>query len=137
MKEVAMGDTAQGMERDKLTIFSEQHAENYLIRLDGELDLSNARKLEDEFTRIEGTSASRIVLDLARLEFIDSTGLCVIMSAHSRAAKNGRQLGVTRPHENVMRIFELCGLERELTLVEARRLPSSRGSAVVASLVNA
>jgi anti-sigma B factor antagonist len=131
-----MGDTAQGIERNKLTIFSEQHAENYLIRLDGELDLSNSRKLEDELIRIEGTSASPIVLDLARLEFIDATGLSVIMRAHSRAANNARRLGVTRPHENVMRIFELCGLEQELTLVEDRRRHSSRGSVVGASLVN-
>jgi anti-anti-sigma factor len=42
--------------------------------------------------RLEATDPSRIVLDLSRLEFIDSTGLAVIPRAHGRAKHNGHSL---------------------------------------------
>ena len=98
---------------DGLKIRSEpQYA--HFVSLDGELDLSNADTLRAEFTRIEATSVSRIVLDLSELEFIDSTGLAVILEAHERARSNGHVLRVLRPNGQVARVFELCGLDEVL-----------------------
>ena len=106
------------IKRNLLTILSQERAGVHLVRLDGEMDLSNARDLEDELIRIEGTSASRIVLDLTRLEFIDSTGLAVLMRADSRSANDGHSLDLTRPPSDVMRILGLCGLDEQLPFVE-------------------
>jgi anti-anti-sigma factor len=117
-EEVSMGDTARRIERNLLTIVSQERAGTHFVRLEGEMDGSTARELEDELIRIEGTSASLIVLDLAGLEFIDSTGLAVLMRAQWRAANNAHKLCLTRPPENIMRILELCGLDEELPLVE-------------------
>ena len=78
------------------------------MSLHGELDGENAKALEDEFIRIEATSVSRIVLDLSELEFIDSTGLAVILRADRRAKNDGHVLRVLRPNGQVGRIFELC-----------------------------
>ncbi len=89
-----------------------QHA--HFVSLEGELDLSNADALRAEFARIEATSVSRIVLDLSELEFIDSTGLAVILRAHERARNDGYVLRVLRPTGQVARVFELCGLDEVL-----------------------
>ena len=98
---------------DGLKIRSEpQHA--HFVSLHGELDLSNADALRAEFARIEATSVSRIVLDLSELEFIDSTGLAVILGAHERARNDGYVLRVLRPTGQVARVFELCGLDEVL-----------------------
>ena len=86
-----------------------QHA--HLVSLHGELDNSNAHALEDELLRIEATSVSRIVLDLSELEFIDSTGLAVIIRAHERAKGDGHVLRVLRPNGQVGEAFEICGLD--------------------------
>ena len=86
----------------------------YFVSLHGELDLSNADALRAEFARIEATSVSRIVLDLSELEFIDSTGLAVILGAHERARNDGYVLRVLRPTGQVARVFELCGLDEVL-----------------------
>jgi len=88
--------------------------ERDLASLHGELDLSNADALRAEFARIEATSVSRIVLDLSELEFIDSTGLAVILGAHERARNDGYVLRVLRPTGQVARVFELCGLDEVL-----------------------
>jgi anti-sigma B factor antagonist len=113
-----MGDTARRIERNLLTIVSQERAGTHFVRLEGEMDGSNARDLEDELIRIEGTGASLIVLDLTGLEFIDSTGLAVLIRAHWRATNDAHKLSLTRPPENIMRILELWGLDEELPFVE-------------------
>jgi anti-sigma B factor antagonist len=83
-------------------------------RRDGRLERED---LEDELVLLEAAGVSRVVLDLGSLEFIDSTGLAVIMRAHKRARDNGHLFDVSPPHNDVNRIFELSGLDRELDFV--------------------
>ena len=59
--------------------------------------MANAKALEDELSRIEATNVAPIVLDLGELEFIDSTGLAVIVRADARARKDGHVLRLLRP----------------------------------------
>jgi anti-sigma B factor antagonist len=108
-----MPDEPQRIAQGLLTIRSEPQ-DAHLVSLHGELDGATAKALEDEFIRVEATSVSRIVLDLRELEFIDSTGLAVIMRAHGRAKNNGHVLRVLRPQGQVGRVFELCGLDEVL-----------------------
>ncbi len=112
-----MSDRPHRLGQGLLTIRSEPQADAHLVTLAGEMDGSNARDVEDEFFRIEGTSVSLIVLDLGLLEFIDSTGLAVIVRAHRRAQNNGHRFGIKRPRGHVSRLFELCGLDRQLSFV--------------------
>jgi anti-sigma B factor antagonist len=89
----------------------------HLVSLHGELDGATAKELDAEFIRIEATSVSRIVLDLRGLEFIDSTGLAVILRADTRAKNDGHVLRVLRPdgpNRQVGRAFELSGLDAVL-----------------------
>jgi anti-sigma B factor antagonist len=86
----------------------------HLVSLHGELDGATAKELEAEFVRIEATGVSRIVLDLSKLEFIDSTGLAVILRADTRAKNDGHVLRVLRPNGQVRRVFEISGLDEVL-----------------------
>ena len=108
-----MPDEPGRIEQGLLTIRSEPQ-DAHSVSLYGELDGENARALEDEFIRIEATTVSRIVLDLSELEFIDSTGLAVILRADRRAKNDGHVLRVLRPNGQVGRIFELSGLDEVL-----------------------
>jgi anti-anti-sigma factor len=109
-----MTDEPRRIEQGLLTIRSEpQNA--HLVSLHGELDGATAKELEAEFIRIEATSVSRIVLDLRELEFIDSTGLAVILRADTRAKHDGHVLRVLRPDGQVRRVFELSDMDALLT----------------------
>jgi anti-anti-sigma factor len=108
-----MPDEAQQIEQGLLTIRTESQ-DAHFVSLHGELDGASAKALEDEFIRVEATNVSRIVLDLGGLDFIDSTGLAVIMRAHARAQNDGHVLRVLRPNGQVGRVFELCGLDQVL-----------------------
>jgi anti-anti-sigma factor len=106
MKGSSMSDQPQRIDAGILTIWSERRADAYWIRLEGEMDHANTRDFENELTRIEGAGSDRIVLDLGRLEFIDSTGLAVVFRAHQRATKDDHRLGVLRPGGQVANVFE-------------------------------
>jgi anti-sigma B factor antagonist len=109
-----MTDEPRRIKGGLLTIRSEPQ-DAHLISLHGEMDGASAKELEDEFISVEATSASRIVLDLSELEFIDSTGLAVIMRAHTRAENDGHVLRVLRPNgQQVRQLFELCALDEVL-----------------------
>jgi anti-sigma B factor antagonist len=111
-----MTDQPRQIDRGLLTIRTEPQ-DVYLVALHGEIDGSNARDLELELIRIEATGVSRIVLDLSGLEFVESTGLAVIVRAHRRAKQNGHSLGFVRPQGHVSRTFEVTGLDQELSFV--------------------
>jgi anti-anti-sigma factor len=74
------------------------------IEVRGELDLAVADQLQEAIERADG---QRILISLAGCEFIDSTGIAVLVLA-SKA--DGRRLVVHSPSAQVLRIFDLTGL---------------------------
>ena len=79
------------------------------IALAGELDLAGASRLEARLEEIERDGPARLVVDLRRLVFIDSTGLRLLLQAAARARERGCEL-VLRPGEpSVQRVFEVTG----------------------------
>jgi anti-anti-sigma factor len=90
------------------------------VAVSGELDLSSALVFEEELRRIETeTKPPLIVLDLSALKFMDSTGLRLILSAHSRAINHGRKLAIVEGGDAIRRIFRLTGVLSRLNFVEA------------------
>jgi anti-sigma B factor antagonist len=89
------------------------------VALSGELDMSSALVFDEELRRIEADDLPRtVVLDLRKLKFLDSTGLRLILSAHSRARRCGRRLRIVPGSDAVKRIFRLTGMDNRLDMVE-------------------
>src|SRR6187200_2873223 len=61
------------------------------VVLVGELDIASAETLERELETLEADSPGTLVLDLRRVEFIDSTGLRAVIAADARARSAGRR----------------------------------------------
>ncbi len=77
------------------------------IEVDGELDLSVADQLE---TVIDEAGPGRMLIDLSRCTFIDSTGIAVILRAQRRREEDGGQIVAHSPSDQVLRIFRVTGL---------------------------
>jgi anti-sigma B factor antagonist len=97
-----------------LDVRSERRNDEHVIALAGELDLVGAAGVSEELLRVEATDARRIVLDLSSLEFIDSTGIRLILSADARSRAHGRRLVLIRGPQPVQRVFELSGVADRL-----------------------
>lgn len=79
------------------------------LALEGELDLAGAPEMEASLAAAEQQGPTRLVIDLGRLQFIDSTGLRLLLQADARAKEQGYEL-VLRPGEQaVQRVFEVTG----------------------------
>lgn len=80
------------------------------VRVEGELDLAVADQLRARLE--EATEAGvDVLVSLDRCEFIDSTGIAVIVMAHRELAKGGRRLAVCNPSDRVARTLEITGLD--------------------------
>ena len=88
-----------------------------ILVLRGELDLANAALLQGELDSAEIAPAPMVVLDLQQLEFIDSTGLRVLLTAHERARERGQEFAVTRGSEQVQRLLSITGVNEHLRVI--------------------
>ena len=79
------------------------------IQVTGELDLAVAGKL-DEVLDVAVDGAEMVLIDLERCDFIDSSGIAVILRAHHRMTERGLRLAVHGPSDQVLRILSMTGL---------------------------
>jgi len=90
-----------------------------LISLTGELDLSGAGPLEEEIDRVvEADGIRNVVLDLRRLEFMDSSGLRMVALAARRLSACDRALVLVRGRDVVQRVFAITRMDAHLTFVD-------------------
>lgn len=93
--------------------------DSYVVCVEGELDLSDCPRLERALQKAEASDATRILLDLEKLTFIDAAGLSVLVMARHRSARNGDRLRVTLGRGNVAEMFHLTALDTVLPFVRA------------------
>lgn len=79
------------------------------LTLRGSLDAHTAVRLGEALTPLPGNGAMH--LDLAGLDFMDSSGLRLIIDAHRRAIEDGRVMILENPSKVVRRLFEITGLD--------------------------
>lgn len=89
-----------------------------IIAVSGELDLASSPALQEELDRVSGTDSDMLIIDLRELDFMDSTGLSVLVRAHQRAEEHGRRLAMVKGPQQVQRLLSLTGVADRLTVVD-------------------
>ena len=100
------------------------------VVLGGELDITAVPEL-DAALRLAWASSEVIVLDLRELEFIDSSGVRLMVEADRRIRRAGGRLIVVRGPWEIDWLFVLLGIDRVLELVDSS--PLSRRAAHASS----
>lgn len=90
-----------------------------VIGVSGELDLASSPALEQELERGAASRAEVVIVDLRNLEFMDSTGLSVLVRAHQRATEKGQRFGVVKGPQQVQRLLSLTGVADRLNLADS------------------
>jgi anti-sigma B factor antagonist len=92
----------------------------------GELDMSTAPELEQKLDEALSDSAASIMLDLCECEFIDSTGIALIVRAWQRLDRGaggdgeGRLVLCSHNHQ-VRRLLKITGVESSISMHEGRQ----------------
>jgi anti-sigma B factor antagonist len=101
-----------------LDVTTEQHPGQTRVVLVGELDIATTQELENELTAIEADSPGVLVLDMRRVEFVDSTGLRALIAADERARSEGRRLAIVQGPNAVERLLSVTQLDQRLDVVD-------------------
>ena len=86
--------------------------------LSGEVDLSSAEAVEERIRTVLADEPEMLVLDLRDLEFMDSSGLRVVLALDRDQRERGARLVVVRGGRRVARVMELTGADRQLEMVD-------------------
>jgi len=84
-----------------------------IIKLNGELDHHSASYVRDSIDdEILAKNPKNIIFDMSRLNFMDSSGIGVIIGRYKLIASNGGKVGIVSMKPQIRRIYEICGLKR-------------------------
>lgn len=104
----------------------EHHLGTTIIRLFGEFDLSGDERLKEEIGRVLDSETQTFMLDLRGLEFIDSTGLRILVQIDEMARQDGLDFSVVCGDGQVRDVLRITGLDGVLPLSDPRgAVPSS------------
>jgi anti-sigma B factor antagonist len=101
----------------------------FVIAASGPIDLATSRTLSGRLGEAAGQAGETVVLDLSGVTFMDSTGLGVVMKAHSRLHRQGRRFVVVAPPGPVLDLLELTSVRDELLVVGSREEAEERVAA--------
>jgi anti-anti-sigma factor len=101
-----------------LTIRSSRQQDEHVVALYGELDIGCVEVVQDEMRQVEQTDASRIIVDLSGLDFMDSTGLRTMLQIDARSRANGDRVAFLRGGTAVQRLLQITGLEDRLPFLD-------------------
>ncbi len=100
------------MTHDELTIDlkTEGGGETLIFKLRGSLDLATAPTIRAALGEATEKGSQRLIVDLTQLEFLDSTGLGVLIGAHRRAAEHGGSFRLIVTDGPILRLLNITGL---------------------------
>jgi anti-sigma B factor antagonist len=109
-----VGDDLVAPLREHPVVSVEERDGAVILQLAGELDLYNAADLRAALEQAIASAPKRIVVDLALVEFVDSTALGVLIEARSRLGQDSIRLAA--PGLETRRTLKVSGLDRHLTV---------------------
>jgi anti-sigma B factor antagonist len=87
-----------------------------VVAVHGEVDVATSPALRERLIGLVNDGATRLVLDLEAVDFLDSTGLGTIVSLLKRVRTHGGDLRLVCTEARIRRLFEITGLEKAVPL---------------------
>ena len=83
-----------------------------IVAVGGEIDVYTAPKLRDKVTELVGEGHYQLVIDMENVEFLDSTGLGVLVGGLKRVRAHEGSLRLVCTQERILKIFRITGLTK-------------------------
>jgi len=81
-----------------------------VLEVGGEIDVATAPRLREQLISLVNSERFRIVVDLGHVDFIDSTGLGVLIGALKRVRTHDGDLALACHEPRILKVFEITGL---------------------------
>lgn len=96
----------------ELTLTVREIAGQAVVATEGAIDLYTAGILRDELARLDATGSHRVVVDMTDLDFLDSTGLGVLIGGRKAVTAHGGVLKLVCPQERFRKLFRITSLDK-------------------------
>jgi anti-anti-sigma factor len=87
-----------------------------VVAVDGEIDLETAPRLANWVSDALTSSPKKVVLDVAQVTFIDSSGLTALILGHTEAARAGAELVLRSVTRQTYDLLLMTGLDQVLAI---------------------
>jgi anti-sigma B factor antagonist len=114
-----------------LTLTSRSVGTRTVVEVGGEIDVYTAPSLRERLNDLVAMGEYDIVVDMSEVEFLDSTGLGVLVGGLKRVRSHNGMLRLVCPKEKILKVFRITGLTKvfpiHMTLTEALRAQGNEG----------
>jgi anti-sigma B factor antagonist len=85
-----------------------------VLQVTGEVDLYTAPALRERIRELAASGAVHLITDLGQVDFLDSTGLGVLVGGLKRLREDGGSLALVINTPRILRVFQITGLTKAL-----------------------
>ena len=102
-----------------LSLESRQRDGVTMVAVGGEIDVYTAPKLRDKITELVGDGQYHLVIDMESVEFLDSTGLGVLVGGLKKVRAHEGTMEIVCNQDRLLKIFRITGLAKVFTIHES------------------
>jgi anti-sigma B factor antagonist len=106
------------------TVVAERDGGTSCLRLMGEFDLACSEQFHQHLRDLLRSRPEAVIVDLSGLDFIDSSGLRMVVEAESLCRESGLEYGVIAGTGQARRVFDLTGMNEIVPVIDATGNPS-------------
>jgi anti-sigma B factor antagonist len=110
-----------------LTLATREVDGRAIVSVGGEIDVYTAPKLRDRITELVGDGTYHIVIDLEAVEFLDSTGLGVLVGGLKKVRAHDGSLELVCSQDRLLKIFRITGLAKVFVIHDSADAASTAG----------
>ena len=99
-----------------LTLVTREGDGATIVAVEGEIDVYTAPKLRDKITELVGDGVYHVIIDMEKVEFLDSTGLGVLVGGLKKVRAHDGSLELICNQERLLKIFRITGLAKVFTI---------------------
>ncbi len=87
-----------------------------ILAVAGEVDVATAPRLRERVIQLVNDGRHRIIVDLSAVDFLDSTGLGVLVGALKRVRTHDGELALVCAESRILKVFEITGLTKVFSM---------------------
>jgi anti-sigma B factor antagonist len=102
-----------------LTLSTHEAGGTTVVAVGGEIDVYTAPRLRDKFTELVAAGSYDIIVDMQNVEFLDSTGLGVLVGGLKKVRAHEGSLDLVCNQDRLLKIFRITGLAKVFVIHES------------------
>lgn len=100
----------------------------HCVALKGDLDFNSAKKVREELTKLTEKNASKVLMNLEGVKYIDSSGLATFIDLFQKMKRSGGKLAFFNVNQSVRSVFEIAKLDSVFNLAATEQEALARVS---------